>query len=236
MELGEILSDALVYPLQNIKALLIYVVLGIILGIVVGGTILGMAAGSEIHNILAVLGSGIIGIIVAIILGFFITGYELDIVKYGIERSRAAPGLDFVRQFINGFKYLIVCIVYMIVPMILSAIFAFIFSGWLSTVLSVIISIVFTLALIMGQCRLAQTEDLGYALSIGEAIGDISRVGFGKLIAFILIVAVIMIVLLLIVGLINNLNSTIGGILLGILGVYLTFFSARATGLLYSGV
>jgi hypothetical protein len=45
-----------------------------------------------------------------------------------------------------------------------------------------------------------------------------------------------MIVLLLVVGLINNLNSTVGGILLGILGVYLTFFSARATGLLYSEV
>jgi hypothetical protein len=124
----------------------------------------------------------------------------------------------------------------MIVPIILSAIFGFIFSGWLSTVLSVIVGIIFALALMMGQCRLAKTEDLGYALSIGEAIGDISRVGFGKLIAFILLVVIIMIVLLLVVGLINNLNSTVGGILLGILGVYLTFFSARATGLLYSEV
>ena len=34
MELGEIFSDALSYPLQNIKALVIYVILGIILGII----------------------------------------------------------------------------------------------------------------------------------------------------------------------------------------------------------
>ena len=33
MELGEILSDALVYPFHNIKALIIYLILGIILGI-----------------------------------------------------------------------------------------------------------------------------------------------------------------------------------------------------------
>jgi hypothetical protein len=236
MELGEIISDALVYPFQNIKALIIYAILGIILGIAVGGTVFGMVASSETHNVLAALGSGIIGVIVAIILGFFISGYELDIVKYGIERSSAGPEIDFVRQFFNGFKYFIVSIVYMIVPMILSAIFGFIFSGWLSTVLSVIVGIIFALALMMGQCRLAKTEDLGYALSIGEAIGDISRVGFGKLIAFILLVVIIMIVLLLVVGLINNLNSTVGGILLVILGVYLTFFSARATGLLYSEV
>jgi hypothetical protein len=119
MELGDILSDALVYPFQNIKALIIYAILGIILGIAVGGTVFGMVASSETHNVLAALGSGIIGVIVAIILGFFISGYELDIVKYGIERSSAGPEIDFVRQFFNGFKYFIVSIVYMIVPMIL---------------------------------------------------------------------------------------------------------------------
>jgi hypothetical protein len=43
-------------------------------------------------------------------------------------------------------------------------------------------------------------------------------------------------ILALIVGAINQWNTTIGGILMGILGVYITFFSARATGLLYSDV
>ena len=88
----------------------------------------------------------------------------------------------------------------------------------------------------MGQCRLAKTEDLGYALSIGDAIGDISRIGIVKLLLFIIIVFIIAFVLFFIVGAIMRWNSTIGGILLGILGVYITFFSARATGLLYSDV
>ena len=236
MEIGEILSDALVYPFQDIKAFVIYLILGIILGIAVGGTVVGIYAGIAADNILAVIGSGIIGIVVALVIGFFISGYELDIVKYGIERDPGSPGIDFVRQFINGVKFFVVYIVYMIIPIIISAILAVIFQHWLSGIISAIVGIIFALALMMGQCRLAKTEDLGYALSIGEAIGDISRVGILKLIIFVILVFIIVFVLLFIVLAILRWNSTIGGILMGILGVYLTFFIARATGLLYSDV
>ena len=81
MELGEIFSDALVYPFNNIKALVIYLVLGIILGIAVSGTVAAMASGVAVNNLWAVIGSGVIGFIVALVLGFMITGYELDIIK-----------------------------------------------------------------------------------------------------------------------------------------------------------
>jgi len=236
MELGEIITDALSYPLQNIKALVIYMILGIILGIAIAGTLGAVMVGAMAKNALAVIGSGIIGIIIALLIGFIITGYELDIIKYGIERSNGAPGIDFVRQFINGVKFFVVNIVYMIIPIIIAAILAVIFQHWLSGLITVIISIIFAFALMMGQCRLAKTEDLGYALSIGEAIGDISRVGIGKVVLFVIIIFVISFVLLMIVGLINQWNATVGGILLGILGVYLVFFNGRATGLLYSDV
>jgi len=236
MELGEIISDALVYPFQNIKALVIYAILGIILGIALGGTLIGVLAGAGANNVLAVLGSGIIGIIIALVLGFFITGYELDIVKHGIERSAAGPDVDFIRQFFNGVKYFVVSIIYMIVPIIISAILAVVFQHWLSSIITLILSIIFGLALMMGQCRLAKTEDLGYALAIGDAIGDISRVGIFKLLALVIIVLVITFILYFIVGAISQWNATVGGVVLGIVGVYLAFFSARATGLLYSNV
>lgn len=236
MELGEIISDALSYPLQNIKALVVYMILGIILGIAIAGTVGGIMAGAMAKNALAIIGSGIIGIIIALFISFIITGYQLDIIKYGIERDNGAPGIDFIRQFFNGVKYFVVNIVYMIVPIIIAAILAVIFQHWLSGLLTVIISIIFAFALMMGQCRLAKTEDLGYALSIGDAIGDISRVGISKVVLFVIIMFVISFVLLMIVGLINQWNTTIGGILLGILGVYLVFFNGRATGLLYSDV
>lgn len=236
MEIGEILSDALVYPAHNIKALAIYIVLGIILGIAIAGTMVGITASIAAENLLAIIGSGIIGIIIALFIGFIITGYELDIVKYGIERDPGSPGIDFVRQFINGVKFFVVYIVYMIIPIIISAILAVVFQHWLSSIITTIVSIVFALALMMGQCRLAKTEDLGYALAIGDAIGDISRVGIVKLILFIVLIFIIEFVLFFIVILITQWNSIIGGILLGILGVYITFFVARATGLLYSDV
>lgn len=236
MELGEILGDALVYPLSNIKALVLYVILGIILGIAIVGTVVSIVAGAAIDNIFVALGSGIIGIIIALIISFAISGYQLDIIKYGVERSNGAPGIDFVRQFINGVKFFVVEIVYMIIPIIIGAILAIIFQHWLSGVITVIISIIFSLALLMAQCRLAKTEDLGNALAVGEAIGDISRVGFVKLIALIIILFIIAVILTIIVAVIAQWNATIGGILIGILGVYLTFFSARATGLLYSNV
>jgi hypothetical protein len=124
----------------------------------------------------------------------------------------------------------------MIIPIIISAILAVIFQHWLSGLISAIVSIIFALAMMMGHCRLAKTEDLGYALAIGDAIGDISRVGLLKLILFIILVFIIELVLFFIVFMILNWNATVGGILLGILGVYLTFFTARATGLLYSDV
>ena len=236
MEISEIMQDALVYPFQNIKALVLYVILGIILGIAIAGTIAAIAASAAINNVLAAVGSGIIGIIIALIIAFVICGYELDIIKYGIRRDNGAPGIDFVRQFINGIKLLVVDVVYYIIPVIISAILAVIFQHWLSGVLSFILFLIFAFAAFMGKCRLAKSEDLSHALAVGEAIGDISRVGIVKLILFIIIVAIIVFVLALIVSAITQFNSTIGGILMGILGVYITFFVARATGLLYSNV
>ncbi|MBQ8017864.1 MAG: DUF4013 domain-containing protein [Methanobrevibacter sp.] len=236
MELGEIFSDALAYPFSNIKALVLYVILGIILGIAIAGTLVGVLAGVTADNVWALAGSGIIGIIISLVIGFVITGYELDIIKYGIDRRADSPGIDFVRQFINGVKYLVVNIVYMIIPIIITAVLSVIFQNWIVTIVGVILAIIFSLALIMAQCRLAKTDELGNALAVGEAIGDISRVGFLKVILFIIILAIISFILFFICGLIAQWNSTVGGIILGILSVYLVFFVGRATGLLYSDV
>ena len=124
----------------------------------------------------------------------------------------------------------------MLIPIIISAILAVIFQHWLSLIITIIVSIIFALALIMGQCRLAKTGDLGHALAVGEAIGDISKVGIVKVILFVIILFIIALVLSAIVGAISQWNAPVGGILIGILGVYIAFFSARATGLLYSDV
>lgn len=236
MDIGEIIGDALVYPLNNIKALLLYIVLGIIAALIGGVAVLGLITGLTGSGAsgIALDALGIVGMIVFILVFFLIEGYALDIIKYGIERRADGPGIDFARQVSNAVKLIIVSIVYYIIPVIIVLILSIFLRDWLILVIGAILFIVFALANFMAKCRLAKTDNLGDALAIGEAIGDISRVGLGKLIATIVLIVIIVFIIAFIVGLINNLNSTIGSILLGIASVYFVFFYNRAIGLLYS--
>ena len=236
MSVGDIIGDALAYPFSNIKALVLYAVLGIIAGIIGGAALLSIAASFSSNGLtgFAFSGLSIVGIIVFILVLFLIEGYGLDIVKYGIERRADGPGIDIARQIANAIKLIVVNIVYYIVPAILILILGLFLKEWIFTLLSLILVIVFALANFMAKCRLAKTDNLGDALAIGEAIGDISRVGLGKIIATALVIFVVLVIAIFIIALINNLSSTIGSILLGIFSVYFIFFYNRAIGLLYS--
>ena len=236
MEIIEIMKDALVYPVNNVKALVLYLILGVILGIVVALTFAAIFVGISDGNVIEVFGFGIIGGLISIILSFIVSGYQLDIVKYGIERKENAPGMDIIRQTVNGVKLLVVYLAYFIIPIIISAILGLIFKDWLATILMIILFVIFAMAAFMAQCRLAKTEDIMDALAIGDAIGDITRVGVVNLILFALVVVVVTFVLLIIAGFITQLNSTVGGIVEGIFGIYLAFFVSRASGLLYSNI
>lgn len=236
MDFREILSDAMVYPFNNIVSLVIYAVLGIVGGLVVAGSLSGIIFGMNTQNILAILGSGFLGFVVALIVSFFISGYSLDIVKLGIGRSPEGPSIDPFRQFFNGVKLFVVSIVYYLIPFIIIGLLSIFFKDWIIILASIALIILFALAQYMALCRLAKTEDLAYALSVGEAIGDISKVGFVNLIIFVVISVIISFVLFLIAALIARWNTFAGGVLMGIIGVYLIFFIARATGLLYSEV
>ena len=236
MGVGNIIGDALAYPFNNIKALVLYVVLAIIAGIIGGATLLSSAASFSSQGFagFAFSGLSIVGIIVFILVLFLIEGYGLDIIKYGIERRADGPGIDIGRQISNAAKLIIVSIVYYVIPAIIIFILGLFLRDWIMTIISIILVIVFALANFMAKCRLAKTDNLGDALAIGEAIGDISRVGFGKIIATVLVIFIILVIIAFIIGLISNANATIGNILLGIFSVYFVFFYNRAIGLLYS--
>ena len=236
MGVGDIIGDAISYPFKNIKSLVLYAVLGIIAGIIGGASVLSIIASlsSKGWAGFAFSGLSIVGIIVFIIVIFLIEGYGLDIVKYGIERRAECPGIDIGRQVTNAVKLIIVYIVYYIVPAIITFVLGLFLKDWILTILSIIIFIVFTLANFMAKCRLAKTDSLGEALAIGEAIGDISKVGLGKIIATVVVIAIVLIVIAFIIALISNWNATVGSVLLGIFAVYFVFFYNRAVGLLYS--
>ena len=231
MEIGEIISDAIVYPFNNIKSLIIYMIIGIVCGILGGASLMGVILAAQGNNVLAAGGLGFIGILILIIGGLLISGYGLDIVKFGIERRDDAPGIDIVRQVLNAIKVFIVGFVYYIIPAIIGWLLSTLLGkGILTTIIIFIISVVFAIAQFMAICR------LGEALAIGEAIGDVSKVGMLKVLATIIAVFIIALIIAIVIGVIMQYNNLIGGVLFGVFGVYLAFFYNRAVGLLYSQV
>lgn len=237
MEITEIIMDALVYPLNNVKSLILYVIIGAITGILGGASLLAMTAQITGNNVVAAGGFGFIGTLIMIIGALLISGYGLDIVKYGIERRDDGPGIDIVRQVLNAIKAIIVSFVYYIIPAIIAwLLFTLLGRGILTIIVVAILYIVFAFAQFMAICRLAKYDSLGAALSVGEAIGDISKVGMLKVLITVIAVFVIGFIIAFICGLIYNYHQIIGGLLLGIFGVYATFFYNRAIGLLYSQV
>lgn len=236
MSISEMFSDALAYPFNNIKALLLYVVLGIIVALLGGATIVDFAVAFTTKGVggAALAGLGIVGVILFVLVLFLVEGYALDIIKYGIERRSDGPGIDFGRQVSNAIKLFVVSIVYYVIPAIATLILSLFLRDWLIAIIGVILFIVFALANFMAKCRLAKTDDLGDALAIGEAIGDISRVGIGNLLITVIVVFVILMIIAFIVAIFMGLNTYLGGIILGFAGVYFVFFYNRVIGLLYS--
>lgn len=236
MEIMEIIGDALKYPLNNIKSLIIYVILGIIAFLVLALTGAGILVGASVNNFVAGGIIGIFGSIVFLLIYLLIDGYGLDVIKLGIDRVDESPSIDFVRQITNGIKLCIVVIVYLLIPFIVMLLLGYI-NNMLGVIVGFILLIVFLFALIMAECRLANTGSLGEALNVSEACKDIMRVGIGKILAVIILLFIITFILSLIASIFagfGDIGSYISAILNGIVTVYTTFVMFRATGLLYS--
>lgn len=235
MEIGEIISDAAMYPINNVKALVIYGVLGIVAFLALIITGVGLIGAGEATGLLSGgLGIlGIVGIIIAIAIFALIVGYMLDVVKIAINREDSAPEIDPVRQIINGIKLFILAIIYMIIPIIIMVILSAINEN-LGLILGFILLIVFDILLVIAQCRFAKTESLGEALNIGEVINDLKEIGIVKVLAIIIIIGIISYVLSAIATGIGNFSEIIGAILSGIVTIYTAFLQSRAYGLLYS--
>lgn len=241
MNLTEIIKDAIAYPTKNIKALVIYLVLGFLVGLVAFLTGLGgFLTGS--FNFAAGIVAGIIGIIVIICLMLLMLGFSLDIVKFGINKRKDSPGIELTRQISNGLKYIIVSIVYFIIPIIVTVILSML-NQTLGMVVGIILAVIFSFVLSMAICRLAETDDLGYALDISGAFEDLQQIGIGKVVITIIVSAIVGLVIVFVLTLIL---SVIVGIIspdfiynavpliTPIFDAWLLFYSNRVMGLLYS--
>jgi len=134
-------------------------IIGIVGGLLSGMSIVGMLAAVTGQNAVAAGGFGIIGLLIGIIAYLLISGYTLDIVKFGIERREDGPGIDFVRQIVNAIKLIVVNIVYYIVPAIIVWLLTTLLgNGILTLIIAFIVAVLFTFMQIMAICRLAKYD------------------------------------------------------------------------------
>lgn len=236
MSLTEIIKDSIKYPLNDYTKFLIVGIISLIAGLT------NILANFQITDTAILAIAGIISLIFALIL----SGYSLDVIKKGIDKSDEIPELDIIRNFVNGIKALVVSIIYLIIPTIILLVFAFITGAigasidhfiaslGIVAIISIILYILFGIFEIVALARLAKTESIGDALSIGDVFEDVKSIGFLNIIAYIILAAIIIIIVSVIGGIIA-LIPYIGIIIASILvGGFVILFTNKALGLLYA--
>ena len=238
MSFSEIFSDSIKYPFSDIVKFLIVGVISLIAGLSKIITSFG------IDNSLITFIVLLIGLIFSIIL----SGYGVDVIRKGLERSDEIPDIDLMTNLVNGIKSLIISIVYFLIPIIIIFILAM-FTGILGAglnhidaaiivtiIISIILFIIFSLLDVVAIARFADTNDMGAALDIGSVFEDIKKIGVLKLIGFVVIAAVTILVAYAILSLISVIPYA-GPIITTILaGGFTVLFYNKAIGLLYSEI
>ena len=114
MNLREIIMDAIKYPLSDTRKFLIFCVLIILMSL---STILP-SYGLKNDTLTLILS------LVTLIVSFIVLGYSVDVIKGGVEGDEILPDFDYVKQFVNGIKALILDIIYFIIPAVIIIIVA----------------------------------------------------------------------------------------------------------------
>ena len=180
------------------------------------------------------------------IVGWFIVwGYMTRVVKETPSSLEPPPLRDYGDMFIQGLKVAIAGFLYMLVPWILIAlgIGAFFFGafgmgmlfpafGALGIglfVIGLILAIGIAIIMAMAIVHMVKNNSFGKAFAIGEILGIIGKIGWGKYILW-LIVMVVIVAIALAIGSI----PWIGWLILLILGPALYVFFGRSAALIYS--
>ena len=238
MNLGEIFSDAIKYPFSDITNFLIVGVLAVL---------------ASLSSVLASFGFqeglvSLIGVIIGFVFTLIISGYSIDVIKKGIERSNDFPAIDLEANLINGVKSIIIGIVYMIIPTIIAiiimAVFGVIGAGidhvvaslGIASIIIIILFILFGIFELVALARFADTKELGSALNIGAVLEDAQKIGIVKIIVFVIIIMIIALIATIVIALFAFIPY-IGVIIATLLfGAFALLFANKALGLLYSDV
>ena len=114
MNLRDIITDAIKYPISDPQKFLIFCVLIILMSL--STVIPSYGVKNSTLDIILTL--------VTLIVSFVVLGYSVDVIKGGIEGENVLPDFDFVKQFVMGIKALILEIIYFIIPAVIVLIVA----------------------------------------------------------------------------------------------------------------
>lgn len=184
MEILDIIKDAFIFPTNNLEKLAIYIVITFVVGLLFGGGVVLAALSTMDASYLAIIGA--ILFILGIILALIISGYQLGILKSGIDLNDEAPSFDWKNDLINGIKLLVVSIVYFIIPAIIVLI------------VGLITNVPGNLANLINEAAVAPANATAMANSTGLSINAVSQStisAFGTSIAITAMVAFVLFII-----------------------------------------
>ncbi len=213
MDIGDVVTDALKYPLSDWTKILI---LGIIL-VIAGISNISRTFIAD-NTLISVL--GIIGLIVGL-LGY---GYFFRIIESSLSGISELPSFDdLVTMFIDGIKVAIVGIIYAIPAIILILIFAasiilslisnpsavdvgLLIGAGVGIILAMLYMFVITPIIAIAIANMAYNDsEFGAAFRFSEIFDKIGSIGWGNIIIWYIVTLIVYIVL-----------ATIGGIIAGL--------------------
>ena len=114
MNLREIITDAIKFPISDTKKFLIFCVLILLMNL---SSILP-SYGIDNSTVSIILSC------VTFVTALIVLGYSVAVIKGGIEGDDTLPDFDYVKQFVMGVKALILEIIYFLIPAIIVLIVA----------------------------------------------------------------------------------------------------------------
>ena len=248
MDIGEILSDSLRYPISDWSKILI---LGIIFVIGSISSIIGVFT----YNSGLISLIGIIGFIIGLI-GY---GYLFRIIRASLAGVEELPNFDeWLNMLIDGIKLFIVGLVYSIPAIIIVLIFAastllaiianqsvssLVTGAIIAAGIGILIAFLYMLIVIpiiaMAIANMAYNDgEFGAAFRFSEILDNIARIGWGNLIIWYIVFGIIYIILALvgsaITGIFSLINPAVSIVLMSLIVTpYLLMYIARSVALVY---
>lgn len=108
-----IIKDAFLFPSRNTGRFAIYLLLSVLMvGFIIGGILTNLLGVINSENYLL----GGMYFIIALLIGFVMAGYQIRVIKSGIDMEEEIPVFQLFDNFMTGFDYIVVLIAYFIIP------------------------------------------------------------------------------------------------------------------------